>query len=76
MVEGFEHVSSRQDLKRVLAATAKIYAKRIDTARRGKITVEQTEKLANELHMPVERLLTRKKVSCLMLKKFWLLVRY
>lgn len=61
VVEGFEHVSSRQDLKRVLAATAKIYAKRIDTARRGKITVEQTEKLANELHMPVERLLTRKK---------------
>jgi len=61
VVDGFEQVSSRQDLKRVLAATAKIYAKRIDKARRGKITVEQTEKLANELHMPVERLLTRKK---------------
>ena len=61
VVDGFEHVSSRQDLKRVLAATAKLYSKRIDEARRGKITFEQTEKLANELHMPVERLLTRKK---------------
>jgi len=57
----FNRIESADDVKKVLAKTAKVYEAEIQTARRGKVSNTQTQRLAGLLNLSPEQLLTRRK---------------
>lgn len=57
----FSRIESADDVKKVLAKTAEIYGPEIQTARRGKVSNTQTQRLAGLLNLSPEQLLTRRK---------------
>jgi hypothetical protein len=57
----FARISSGDDVKEVIAKTAKVFEPEIQTARRGVQSHAETEKLANLIGLTPERLLQRRK---------------
>jgi hypothetical protein len=56
----FSKIDTEDDVKEVIAQTAKQFGGGIDAARRGKISQEQTQALADDLGMTVDQLLSRR----------------
>ena len=54
------NIDTPDDVKRVIVETADLFAGEIDEARRGVVSMEQTAKLADDMGMSVEDLLSRK----------------
>lgn len=56
----FERISSSEDIKKVYEKTQMVFSANIDEARRGKISNEDTQRLADDLGMTTEQLLSRR----------------
>jgi hypothetical protein len=57
----WRNIKGPDDFKRAVTQLVRIYSNEIDQARRGRITHEQTLRMAEELDMTVDGLLTRQK---------------
>jgi len=57
----FKRIDTTDDVKSLIAQTAKIFEKDIHIARRGKVSLEETAKLADDLGMTPQMLLARRK---------------
>lgn len=55
------NLSTEDDVKTILAKTGEFFRTGIDEARRGKISEEETERLADDMGMTVRQLLSRRK---------------
>lgn len=56
----FSKIDTEEDVKEIIAQTAKQFEGEIDAARRGRISQEQTQALADDLGMTVDQLLSRR----------------
>lgn len=56
-----ERIETTDDIKATYQAVARAYAPEIDAARRGTITTEETQRLADELGLTPQQLLARRK---------------
>lgn len=60
-VPNLARIDTEDDVKSVIAKTAEVFSDSIDEARRGKISNEETAKLASDLGMTVDDLLSRRR---------------